>query len=450
MQRLSHPLTVAPYTLGDKRPPSPRNQEQTIDKRPRIEQQHAPPHEVPNELIHRLAILLLTPIGSPWHQEAERAMRLNLRQLAKLSEINRHWRGAMRAPMQEACVRFTQPFIEACLTPESGDRPSITPRIPALFLDAEIRQSAFKLREFLKALLRADRSSFMTLMTLRALLPELAELNQCQGVPEEEQANLERLPLTVLAFAYQHGLAAQPERFRALVDLLVAHMAAYPIATQVLLLEDLKAICQDDPQLLPCLGEALQRVTTSQLEAAIEARHQALQAVSASFAEDAKAARMHALRKEMAAEPWYPSSPAHVLTLAWIARHWAELPCPHQDEHLRQHELNKAINDLFDQVLMDIGMDAKRSHAAFLFERFPAEALQTAFKRLTRSKLAVLLRRIPVTAHSLPLVAIYAKRFKVDAPERRKMLNELLKEKQSPEMHEALQHLLDGTERAPS
>lgn len=356
----------------------------------------------------------------------------------------------MRAPMQEACVRFTKPFIESCLNHESGEPPRITPRIPALFLGAEIRQSAFKLREFLKALLRADRSSFMTLMTLRALLPELAELNQCQGVPEEEQANLERLPLTILAFAYQYGLAAQRKRFRAIVDLLVDHLAAYPIATQVLLLEDLRAICQDDPQLLPGLEEALQRVTTPRLETAIEARHQALQTVGASFAGDAKAARLHALHKEMAAEPWYPSSPAFILNLAWIARHWAELPCPPKDEHLRQNELNKAINDLFEQVLVDLGMDAKRSHAALLFDRFPSEALQTAFKRLTRSKLAVLLRRIPVSAHGLPLVAIYAKRFKVDAPERRKMLNELLEEKQSPEMHEALQHLLDGTERTPS
>lgn len=388
-------------TSGDKRPSADSTEEAGDGhKRQRTEEHGGTKGQLPSEVIGHLASFLLVPIEDPNTPLPTQTMRASLLAIATLSRLNTHWRDSLSNTMDTQCARYARPFMGRYHGPrshpiDSDEEDLPAPAMPLAFDGMDAQNIAFGAKELLKATLSQDQSPFVCALLVRALLQAAAQLARTDGISAEDRLGMQRLPLTVLALAFQRGLFADPRRFTPLADMLVGHWSRYPIAVQVLLKEDLDALYQDHPDRLEAIKQAWMRTTTPEAHEAAKVRRTRLDALNARSQRDARGARLYAL-KEMVSPPWYPSSPSRILALSWIARHWDALPCLDERVAARQDQLETQVLELFNEVATGIGDLAERSTAGPLLHAFPAPLRQAVLDKMKDKQRDNLLRGVDI------------------------------------------------------
>lgn len=389
------------FTSGDKRP-SADPTEETDDghKRQRTEEHGDTKGQLPSEVIGHLASSLLVPLEDPKTPLPTETMRVHLLAIATLSRLNTHWRDSLSGTMDTHCARYARPFVALYHEPRScsiySDEEDLpAPAMPLAFDGLDVQNIAFVAKGLLKAMLSRDQSPFVGALLVRALLKAAAELARTDGVPPEDRLGMQRLPLTVLALAFQRGLFADPPHFTQLVALLIGHWNRYPTTVQVLLKEDLDSLYQDNPDRLEAINQAWMETTTPEAHEAAKVRRARLDALNARSKRDERGARLYAL-KEMTSPPWYPSSPSRILALSWIARHWNTLPCLDNRVRARQDELETHVLELFDEVAADIGGHTEHATTGHLLQAFPAPLRQTVLDKMKDEQRHKLLRGVDI------------------------------------------------------
>jgi hypothetical protein len=386
-------LTRGHYASGDKRP-----RESGDDPIKSISQQldstepgRAVP-EWPSEVVQHLVSLLLVSVKESTDAESTQKMRVNLLSVARLSLVNTRWRHALSGTMDAHCASYARLFVlehhETRSFPiDSGEDNQPQQPMPAVFEGMEAQHLASAVRNLLQHLLRTDRSHFVGAMVVRALLQAASKLARTPGVPEDELDGMRRLPLTVLAFAFQQGLSSDPRRFNDIVLLLMTHWNHYPIDVQVRVNEDLQSLDRIGHATNEYVNNVWRETLTTETLEAAKVRGKRLDDLNKRSTRDARGARLYAL-KEMTSPPWYPSSPTRVLTLSWIARHWDSLTCLDNRVQQRQAELEAKVLELFNEVAR--GTPA-RSHAQWLAEAFPAPLRKLVLERMNNESRKTLL-----------------------------------------------------------
>jgi hypothetical protein len=369
--------------------------EDTSPQRDNKKPSRAIPDELPSEVVQRLVSFLLVSVKDPTDSDSTQTMRANLLAIARLSLVNARWRHALSDVMDAQCASYVRPFVLQHHEPRSypidsdeDGRPQSP--LPAVFAGMDTEHLASAVRNLLQHLLHTDRSHFVGAMAVRTLLQAAAKLAQTPGITPDDRDGMQRLPLTVLAFAFQQGLSSDPRRFSDIVLLLVAHWNRYPIDVQVRMNEDLESLDKNGHAANDCVKKAWRAALTTELLEAVKVRRKRLDDLNTRSTRDARGARLYAL-KEMTSPPWYPSSPTRILTLSWIARHWESLSCLDDRVQQRQAELEAKVLDLFNEVARNT---LARTCAEFLREAFPAPLRKLVLERMDRKPRKALLRGI--------------------------------------------------------
>ena len=351
--------------------------------------------EWPSEVVQHLVSFLLVSVKDSTHPDSTQTMSANLVTIADLSLVNTRWRHALSDAMDAHCASYVRPFVLQHHEPrscpiDSGEDDRPRPPMPAVFAGMDAEHLASAVRNLLQHLLRADQSHFVGALVVRTLLPAAARLAQTPDIPPNDRGGMQRLPLTVLAFAFQQGVSSNPRRFNDIVLLLVAHWNRYSIEVQVRMNEDLESLDKSGHAPNDYVRKAWRETQSTELLEAVKVRCKRLRDLKTRSTRDARGARLYAL-KEMASPPWYPSSPTRVLALAWIARHWEGLSCLDHRVQQRQTELEAKVLELFNEVAR--GTPAP-THTRSLLNAFPAPLRTVVLGKMDRESRNKLLRDI--------------------------------------------------------
>lgn len=393
------PSSPRRHHAGDKRTPHPSEAADDANKRPRTLEHHHTNHKPPKDVVCRIAFWLLTPVDLDDEQAAV-DMRDKVRRIANLSRVNKQWHHYLGPTLDEACALCARLYVRERYDSASFDidGPSTdapVQHMPLAFADMDMHRLTREVTPMLKNLLTPGQPRFLTAIVIRSFLKAAAELAQAPGLEQDDKTYLERLPLTILARSFQRGLPTEPKRFDDIVALLAAHWPRFPVDVQVLLKEDLNAIYLNDRHRRQEIDTAWKEGTTVDAKESARARRKRIQALNTASEADIKGSRLNALASAKASPCGFPSSPSYILTLSWIARHWAALPCPNRHAAQRQDELEQAIFDLFTEVARDIEPLTECSHADFLFTAFPAPLRQVVLQRMKESHRKKLLCGLP-------------------------------------------------------
>lgn len=361
---------------------------------------------LPQEVFCLIAAFLPTFVDLE-DQSAKVVLRRNIVALAKLPTVQRKWWGwrvQLRALMDEACSRFAYVYVKSKRDADSTgldeDTVAAPPqKLPLAFAAMEVHRVARDVPILLRDLLLPNGFGldfrFNNVAVVRGFLMAALQMKDSKDVCEQDETSLRRLPLTVLAMAYQRSLSTQTSRFDDIVGLLMDRWGQFPPRIQVLLKFDLEAIYPNDTERLRLIEKAWTDATTARTQRAACRRAQQIDGLNGPYELDQKGARLEGLKNTLKPPSGCPRSPSYILTLSWIAHHWAELPSLDELQSARQRELEDEVVALFEEVARSISETAQRSHADVVLQAFPAELRHTALQRLDRHYRAKLLVGLP-------------------------------------------------------